>query len=521
MGRHFQGFFPEGKVAMEQLFALGSSPAAQGGFNMAALALRGSRHHNGVSRVHGGVASEMEGYIWPQIPPRENPITYVTNGVHVNTFLAREWFGLFDMRFGQEWRNQLCNPDYWRRIDDIPDYSYWSVRQSLKASLLDEALKQVKRQLKRKGAGPVQLERQTRYLHPTNTETLLIGFARRFATYKRATLIFQEPERLARLLNDPERPVLIFFAGKAHPADLPGQQLLRTIYEYSQRPEFEGKVILLEDYNLALARKLHTGVDVWLNNPNYPQEACGTSGMKAAINGVINLSVLDGWWAEAYDGENGWAIVPHTHIPDQEERDRSEAQVLLDILEHEVIPLYYARDGHGHSEGWIKKSKVSMRTILPRFNARRMFLDYAEGLYLPAARHGEKLLEGHRARLLAEWKRKVAQTWPKVTVRRVDEPVEEVESGETVSMVIAAQLHGLAPDDVVAEVLMGWQSEEGDFEVREKRPLRPVGENAQGETLFRLDFTPTLPGLQCYKLRIYPHHPLLAHPFEMGFMLWV
>ncbi|RMD69351.1 MAG: alpha-glucan family phosphorylase [Gammaproteobacteria bacterium] len=521
LAHYFRDFFPGEKVPMAQLLALGSSPAAQGGFNMTALALRGSRYHNGVSRIHGMVASEMEGYVWPQIPFEENPLTYITNGIHVNTFLAREWYALFDMQFGQEWRNQLCEESYWRRIDGIPDYSYWSVRQSLKSNLLEEALRQVKRQLRRKGAGPVQMEKQTRFLNPTNTETLLIGFARRFATYKRATLIFREPERLAQLLSDPERPVLIFFAGKAHPADLPGQQLLRTIYEYSQRPEFEGKVIFLEDYNLALARKLLTGVDVWLNNPLYPMEACGTSGMKAAINGVVNLSILDGWWAEAFDGENGWGIAPHTHIHDPEERDRSEAHVLLDVLEHDVIPLYYARNGHGHSEGWIEKSKASMRSILPHFNARRMFLDYAKRLYLPAARHGEALLEDGKARALAEWKHKVARTWPKVTVRRVDEPVEEVETGEKVSMELAANLHDLLPEDVVAEVLIGMETEEKGFEVKQRHALSARGKNEAGETLFRLDLEPTLPGLQCYKLRLYPYHPLLAHPFETGYMLWV
>ncbi|HKJ22053.1 MAG TPA: alpha-glucan family phosphorylase, partial [Gammaproteobacteria bacterium] len=361
MSTYFADYIKELKVDMHRFLELGSSPVNNQGFNQTALALRGSRFHNGVSRIHGGVASNMESYIWPQIPPDENPIGYVTNGVHVPTFLAREWINLFDMRFGGEWRNELRNDEYWERIDDIPDQSYWSLRQTLKSELLDDVRRRVFMQLRRNECSEVQIERATRYLHSEQTDILTIGFARRFATYKRSTLLFTDPERLERLLADQQRPVVILFAGKAHPNDAPGQQLIKAIHDFTRRPGCEGKVILLEDYDLALARKLVMGVDVWLNNPEYPLEASGTSGQKVAINGGINLSVLDGWWDEGYNGANGWAITPHGEQHEPAYRDREEAYTLLEILEEQVVPLYYKRDKHGFSSDWVRLSKASMK----------------------------------------------------------------------------------------------------------------------------------------------------------------
>jgi len=327
MAEYFGDFARELGIDLEELLGLGSSPASQGGFNMTALALRGSRFHNGVSRIHGGVASRMEAYVWPDIPPEENPIGYVTNGVHVPTFLAREWAGLLDMRLGTEWRNELLNPQFWERVAEIPDHNFWSLRQSLKAELLDEVRRRAVRQHRRNGLSPSQIERLTRFLSGGHMDILTIGFARRFATYKRATLLFSDPERLARLLGDPQRPVVFIFAGKAHPNDLPGQHLIQVIHDFSRRPEFEGRIVLLEGYDLALARKLVTGVDVWLNTPEHPLEASGTSGQKAGLNGVINLSVLDGWWDEGYTGDNGWAIMPHGPDFDAAFRNQEEGQL--------------------------------------------------------------------------------------------------------------------------------------------------------------------------------------------------
>ncbi len=524
MGEYFGEFAAELGIELETLLELGASPAAQGGFNMTALALRGSRFHNGVSRIHGTVASRMEAYVWPEVPPQENPIGHVTNGVHVPTFLAREWAGLLDMRLGTEWRNELPNERFWEQVQEIPDHNFWSLRQSLKAELLEEVRRRVVRQHRRNGLSPTQIERLTRLLHGQHMDILTIGFARRFATYKRATLLFSDPERLARLLGDPERPVLIIFAGKAHPNDLPGQHLIQTIHDFSRRPEFEGRIVLLEGYDLALARKLVTGVDVWLNTPEYPLEASGTSGQKAGLNGVINLSVLDGWWGEGYTGDNGWAITPHGPEFDAAFRNQEEGRELLDILEHQVIPLYFERNSHGYPARWVQLSKRSMISILPRFNAQRMVMDYVRDYYAPAARQARLLAgdNGRPARQLAQWKRKVHRLWPRVRLRLLEPAPTEVPAGQSVPIRVAAYLDGLGPDDVRVECLVGREDPEtGELRVHERHLLTPGERIAEREVAFSLDLSPPLPGLQHYKLRMYPYHPLLCHPFEMGRMVWV
>lgn len=520
---YFGDFIRELGISPDEFLQLGASPGALGGFNMTTLALRGSRFHNGVSRIHGSVASHMEGYIWPQVPHEENPIGYVTNGIHVPTFLAREWVNLFEMRLGGEWRRELRNEEYWQRIDEIPNHSYWSLRQSLKSKLLEHARRRAVLQHRRNGLSATQIQRLTRYLSPDNIDTLVLGFARRFATYKRATLLFSEPERLARLLNNPQRPVILVFAGKAHPRDVPGQQLIHTIHHFSRRPEFEGRILLLENYDISLARKLVTGVDVWINTPEYPLEASGTSGQKAGINGVINLSVLDGWWGESYNGENGWGISPHGSGYDAVQRDREEGQELIDLLENEVIPLYYHRNGHGYSEGWVKKSKASMKSIMPHFNSQRMVMDYAAHYYAPANRQCKTLAahNGAPARELAQWKKKIARHWPNVQIRRIDEAPQEIKAGDILSIRIAARIDGLDARDVMVECLTGTLSESGDFIIHDRSPLETKGHNTEGETFFELNLAPELSGLQYYKLRIYPHHKLLSHPFETGWMIWL
>ncbi len=517
---YFEGLPEALGIDLETFKSLGSSPGNQGGFNMTALALRGSRFHNGVSRIHGEVASRMEGYVWPQVPPEENPIRHVTNGVHVPTFLAREWANLFDMRF-REWRNQMLDEDYWNCIDDIPDHRYWSLHQSLKTELLEDVYRRMLHQHRRNGCSEALISRLTGVVRQTDADILVMGFARRFATYKRATLLFSDPQRLAALLNDPERPVLLIFAGKAHPNDLPGQQLIQTIHEFSQRPEFIGKIILLEGYDLALARKMVTGVDVWINTPEYPMEASGTSGQKAGINGVINLSVLDGWWGEGYNGENGWAIAPHGPQFDPAYRNQEEANDLLNLLERKVVPLYYQRDGHGYSEGWVRLSKNSMKSIIPRFNAQRMVMDYVRDFYGPARDQGRRLGTdgGTPAKVLANWKRKVREHWSGVRMWRVDEPPRRIRHDQTLDIRVRAHLNGLDADDVTLECLVGTH-EDGTTVIHERVPLA-AQEPEGGEVEFTLQLRPRLPGLQFYKLRMYPSHPLLSHPFETGCMIWL
>ena len=520
---YFGEYVDQLELEMAEFLALGSSPGNPNGFNQTVLALHGSRFHNGVSRIHGEVASHMESYVWPQIPDQENPMRHVTNGVHVQTFLSHEWMNLYDMRFGMEWRNELINEDYWERIEEIPDYSFWSLRQSLKSELLSYVRRRLMLQLRRNRCGEAQIDRITCCLEPHEADILTIGFARRFATYKRATLLFSDPARLERLLNDPERPVLLIFAGKAHPSDLPGQQLIQVIHDFSRRPEFVGKILLMEGYDLSLARKLVSGVDVWLNTPEYPMEASGTSGQKAGLNGVINLSVLDGWWGEGYNGENGWAITPHDQHYDATFRNREEAHELLDIIEHQVVPLYYDRNGHGFSEGWVRMSKASMKSILPQFNSQRMVMDYIKGFYGPAARQGRALGANrhHGARELAAWKKKVHARWPSVALRRVDSAQQAVAAGSQVRIEVAALLGDLAPRDVRVECVIGREDEHRDFQATDYFGFGARETLDSGETLFVLDLDPPLPGLQHYQIRMYPHHDLLSHRFETGCMIWL
>ena len=521
MTAYFAHYTSELGIDFTTLFALGQPTGTEHDFNMTTLALRGSRFHNGVSRIHGSVASHMEGALWPQVPPEENPIDYITNGVHVPTFLAREWVNLFDMRFN-EWQNELLDPEFWKRIDDIPDHHYWSIHKALKHQLLEEVCARVARQCERNGSSHSLANRITREISDPDRDIVVFGFARRFATYKRATLLFSDLDRLAKILNHPERPGVMIFAGKAHPNDQPGQQLIKVIHELSLRPEFIGKIILLEGYDLALARSLVAGVDVWLNTPEYPLEASGTSGEKAAINGAINLSVLDGWWGEGYNHQNGWAITPRYPAPNSDERNREEANDLLDILDYEVMPLYYKHGGKGYSADWVKLSKASMKSIIPHFNAQRMVMDYVRKFYGPAARQ-MALLGGDNAanaRKLAAWKHNVKQRWPGVSIALAATPVQQISHREAISLRVRAHLNGLQPEDVIVECLFGKIPTGGKFFAFDRRQFKPVARD--GDTVeFALEFTVEKYGLVHYQLRIYPHHQLLSHPFEMGCMLWV
>ncbi len=521
MAHYFSQYLDNLGIDLAHFMSLGSTPDNHGSFNMTALALRGSRFHNGVSRIHGEVASQMEGYIWPQVPHNENPVSYVTNGVHVPTFLAREWVNLFDMRF-REWRNELINEEYWSCVDEIPDHRFWSLRQELKSRLLKSVYQRSVHQHRRNGYSEGLLKRITEFTSQHEGDFLVMGFARRFATYKRATLLFSDPERLARLLNNPERPVLLIYAGKAHPRDIPGQELIRQIHEYSLRPEFIGKLILLEGYNLSLARKLVAGVDVWLNTPVYPMEASGTSGQKAAINGVVNLSVLDGWWGEGYSGDNGWAIEPHGTEVDPHHRDKEEATDLLDIIEEQVIPLFYDRGSQGYSTGWVKISKASMKYCIPRFNAARMVMDYVKDFY-SSARNQYKLLadnDAEPARELAAWKKKISQHWDHVSMHRLDEAREAIKHDETLPIQISARLNGLSPEDVAVECLVGTEGENGKFLAHHHHHLE-YREQKGEEYIFSLDLRTSLPGLNYYKIRMYPYHQLLGHNLETGYMIWL
>ncbi|MEZ5541864.1 MAG: alpha-glucan family phosphorylase [Pseudomonadota bacterium] len=511
-----------------RFLALGANPRDPNGFSTTSLAVRGSRFRNGVSRIHGDVAAEMEAYAWPEIDVAENPMGYVTNGADVDTYLARSWVALFEMYMGGGWRAKLTDIQFWDTfIDEIPDHVFLSVRQLLKAAAIDDIRTRALQQYERCARTRSLANRLTAHLNPRNINTLMIGFARRFATYKRAGLIFRDLERLARLVNDPQRPVTLVFAGKAHPNDQPGQALLRRIFEISLRPEFLGRIILLENYNLSMTRELLPGVDVWLNTPEYPMEACGTSGMKAAINGAINLSVADGWWAEAWNGNNGWTITPHPEF-DRETREQLEAAELMNILEYQVIPAYYTHNGEGYSDEWLRIARASMKTILPRFNTIRMATDYLQQSYAPAAREGRRLSANAAtgARELAAWKQTVARSWPAVHGQLVTPVPASIQAGEILSFEVALTLDGLQPEDVVVECVLGRSDEDGNFEITHRRLFYLAGDRADGTTLYRCDLFDvdngcSAGGLQQFRIRYYPCHHLLSHPLECGLMRWL
>lgn len=506
----------------EAMLALGRDPDNPREFNMTALAVRASRFQNGVSRIHGDVSSRICQKFWPEILPEENPMTYITNGVHVPTFLAEEWVELFDKFLGGEWRNHVSDESFWKNIDAIPDHLYWSVRQSLKAQMLHGLRALISRRHLRNSGSEAHLDRILKYLDSYDPNVLTIGFARRFATYKRATLLFENIEWLKQILSDEDRPVVFVFAGKAHPADQPGQDLIRQINGLAQMPEFEGKILLVEGYDLALSRSLVSGVDVWLNTPLYPLEASGTSGMKASINGAINLSVLDGWWGEGYDGANGWAIKPSPENFDIFRRNGEESRTLYEILQDKVIPLYYDRGKYGYPEEWVRESKRAMASVLPGFNAGRMVGEYVSKCYLPASRQGKAYSEGHyaTARTIAAWKSKVTRAWPIVTIRRLDEGQNRLRFGDALHLEVALNLDGLDESDVVVELLYD-RSYMHDLKKFQKRGKFIFDRMDGTEHIFLLDIKPEMCGLIDYQIRVYPWHPQLTHPLECGLMTWL
>ena len=522
MQTYFDSFYRSLNVTREEFMALGHVPGNPD-FNMTALAIHGSRTHNGVSKIHGDVSSNICRDLWPQIEPEENPVTYITNGIHVPTFLAQEWSDLFDRYLGHEWRNKMCDTEYWTRIDTIPDHLFWSVRQSLKSQMFYGIRSRITDQNSRNHGSEAHLDRLLKFVDPINPNILTLGFARRFATYKRATLLFENLDWLRKIMFDQERPVLLIFAGKAHPADAPGQDLIRRISQIARLPEFEGRLLLVEGYDLRLARRLVAGVDVWLNNPVYPLEASGTSGMKAGINGAINLSVLDGWWGEGYDGKNGWAIKPGPEDMEGILRDKEESRALYEILQDQVIPLYYSYGKLGYSPGWVKMAKYSMMSLLPCYNATRMVDEYVKKFYRPASDKGTLYAKNDfaGAKNIAAWRAKIKQAWHGVTLHRLDTPCERIHFNETLNFKVAAKLNNLTPEDVVIELLICRQFKKTKLCNFKHFRFEFTGTQDSDEHLFELKLIPELCGKQEYFIRIYPCHPLLTHPLEMGLMVWL
>jgi starch phosphorylase len=382
--KNLSNYWGELGLTRDQFIDLARSHQAWGEtFSMPILALRFSEGRNAVSELHGRVSRRMWQFLWPEEEAEDVPITSITNGVHTPTWMARRMRVLFDKYLGPDWLEHLDEPSTWDKIEHIPDDALWAVRMHLKRKLVFYALERTRQRWMNGGYHPVQAIASGAMLDPY---VLTIGFCRRFATYKRANLILNDLERLLKLVNQANRPLQIIYAGKAHPADEPGKLLIQEVYRTIKKAENGGRLVFLEDYDMNLARYLVQGVDVWMNNPRRPNEASGTSGMKAALNGVLNFSVLDGWWREAYNGNNGWAIGEDADL-DAEIQDESDVASLYEVLEKEIIPLYYTgRNSENIPVEWVAKVKESLRTVTPQFSTRRMVKEYVERLYLPASK---------------------------------------------------------------------------------------------------------------------------------------
>ncbi len=517
--KYFDTYCQELGLDREQFHALGRYDYPWGPqFSMTVLAIRQAAYVNGVSRLHGQVSRRMWRDLWPGLPEEEVPIGHITNGVHLPSWLAPELVALLDRHLPEDWRERVDDPDVWEGVRAIPDEDLWDVRLRLKRRTVDFVRRRLREQLRRHGSSPARIQRVERFFDP---EALTIGFARRFATYKRATLIFRDLERAKRLLTDPDRPVQIIFAGKAHPADEPGKALIQYIHQLAQEHDLEGRIVFLENYDINMARYLVQGVDVWLNNPRRPLEASGTSGQKAAVNGVPHCSVLDGWWVEGYNGYNGWAIGDEREYPSEDAQDEADAQSLYTLLEQDIVPLYYAATREGEARPWLAVVRESMRSVAPYFNTRRMLKEYLETYYLPAMRNFVALrADGFRlAREMAAWRRRVREAWSQVAMA-VDAPEwQRLRVGDAFTVRARVTLGPLSPEDVRVEVVWGRPDDKGELRDIHRVPLVPARQEGD-VVLYEGEVRVAEGGDFAYGVRVYPYRPELPHPFDVGLILW-
>jgi len=488
-------------------------------YSMTVLALRLSAYHNGVSKLHGEVSRAMWEFLWPDTPVAQVPIGHITNGVHTKTWLAAKLRDLYNLYLPVDWLETVDDPQTWAAVAQIPNAELWATHEACKETMITFVRERLRRQYLRHGEGTRRLNLAS---HALNPKALTLGFARRFATYKRATLLFRDEARLQRILNNPERPVQIIFSGKAHPADEPGKALIQQIYQLSQRPEYEGKIIFVENYDMNIARHLIAGVDVWLNTPRRPHEASGTSGQKAALCGIPSFSVLDGWWVEGYDGANGWAIGEEREYKDEATQDDADAISLYTTLEDELIPLFYDRNADGLPLGWLEKMKNVMRTCAPAYSMRRMIKEYTNTYYLPAAANHLRY-DADRyalARDLAAWKAQMAQRWYSLHLEaRSNQNDIQLTVGDALLIEAKVYLNGLAPADVTVEIVTGLQDGQGRLVDPQVTPMTSVGAQ-DGALLFRGELTPSESGRLALGIRARPTHEGLINPYELGLSRW-
>ena len=491
-------------------------------FSMSVFALNTCQEANGVSWLHGEVSKKMFSPVWPGYFPEELHVDYVTNGVHMPTWAASDWKKVYKKYLPKEWMNDQSNLDMWKAYADIPDAEIWQVRMGLKRKMMDYIKQQFREDWMKSQGDPARIVRALNEMNPNN---LIIGFGRRFATYKRAHLLFTDLERLDKLVNNPNYPVQFLFTGKAHPADGGGQGLIKRIIEISRMPQFLGKIIFLENYDMRLAKRLISGVDIWLNTPTRPLEASGTSGEKAQMNGVLNFSVKDGWWYEGYVEGAGWALTEKRTYENQAHQDQLDAATIYQMLETEIIPLYYAKNSKGYSPEWIQYIKNSVTKITPRFTMKRMMDDYFDKFYYKLAkRHNLLMADNYKvAKGIAAWKENVVAHWDEIEVVNVEGPdlmANNLNVGDKFRVAVELDTKGLNDKGIGVELVAIRTSTHNNDKLYEVEPLllkKAEGSHLFFENVYQLDYA----GGMKFGLRMYPQNELLPHRMDFCYVRWI
>jgi glycogen phosphorylase len=520
---HFTDYYRNMGLSRDQFIGLGRENMGDYElFSMAVLALNLSADSNGVAQLHGEVARVMWQWMYPNVPAHEVPIEAITNGIHVQTWISREMGTLFDRYIDPVWRTHEDEPEVWQRVDDIPDGELWRTHERRRERLVAFARKRLRQQLIRRGVSQTDVQAADEALNP---DVLTIGFARRFATYKRATLIFRDIERLTKILNNPERPVQIIFAGKAHPHDEEGKAFIRQIVRMARAPELRHSIVFLENYDMQIARYMVQGVDVWLNTPRRPKEASGTSGMKVIYNGGLNCSILDGWWAEAYSPDVGWAIGAGEEYKEaqSEQQDQIESQALYDTLENDLIPLFYERARDGLPRGWIGKVKASIKKLAPAFTTRRMVREYADFFYLPTYERIEAMTSPdlHKGIDYAAWRSNIGNVWRDVRVKSVNISQDNIKVGAETEVHAVIDLGQLKPSDVRVQLYYGKLDTDGTIsEDAQAVDMTMRGQNGGSEYHYVGNVRYHTSGDRGISVRVVPHHEFLPTPFQPGLITW-
>jgi starch phosphorylase len=503
-------------ITWETFMELGKDTPQAAQFCMTVLALKLSAYNNGVAKLHGKVSREMWKNIWTGLEVSEIPVTSITNGVHAASWTSHEHSELYERYLGDDAMDNL-ERSVWNKIDEIPDDELWQTHVMRKDKLIGHVRKKTLQTVNRLSSNLIFARNINKVL---KEDALTIGFARRFATYKRATLLFRDLDRLDKIVNNPERPVQFIFAGKAHPADTAGKEFIKQIFNIMQDPRFRGKMLFVEDYNMNLARYMVQGVDVWLNNPIRPLEASGTSGMKVALNGGMQLSILDGWWDEVGPCDFSWSIIGAKSYKDEDERDDVEANALYNLLENDVAPTFYDRDSDSLPKRWIEMMKASIKNIVPFFNTNRMVEEYYERFYSKAHYYGEILKTPGKTAELAAWRDHIDTNWPRASVTDTTPAMDHtVLVGDELKFAANVTLGTLKPEEVVVQLQLGLRALGGGFECSKEYVMQNTGKNGDVYT-YEIKVRPESSGRQDYALRILPFNKDIPNPFTPVHVRW-